>query len=65
LKDATAAADRRTATPSKTSAHTPTLPKPPTASACMGSHINHPRNVIMREEVLIHPLDTWLASALS
>jgi hypothetical protein len=22
--------------------------------------INHPRNVIMREEVLIRPLDTWL-----
>jgi hypothetical protein len=26
----------------------------------LANHVDHPRNVIMREEVLIKPLDTWL-----
>jgi site-specific DNA recombinase len=26
----------------------------------LANHVDHPRNVIMREEILIKPLDTWL-----
>jgi site-specific DNA recombinase len=31
----------------------------------LANHIEHPRNVIMREEILIPPLDTWLVQELS
>jgi hypothetical protein len=31
----------------------------------LASKINHPRNVIMREDILITPLDTWLVQEFS